>query len=520
MAGRGERLCFFASLLLAAPGLLPATNYSISAFADGIAVDGVCRLREAIRAVQSQQSVNECPAGGAVNTITLAAAGTYAFIQGQELLLAETLTIRGAAPVPADYVIDLQGSSRFLEIQGGGRLTLEGLTVTRAESFGEIAAAGGALRVQGSELVLRDVVISQSIAPDGGGLWMVGSSGFSSLERVRFVDNLAEDRVEQHGGKGGGAFFELTGPADLRLEDVVFEGNRARATSPNRQAFGGGAYLRSEAPGNTARVDLQGLAFLDNEAESGVGVDGAGLFLSLNGKGALELADSRFEGNHLISALDGPYGSALAANLGGSAILRIRRVEAAGSSALASGTAQIVVRTDQTSTALLDSVLVHSSGLSGTVLQKAGAGTLTAGQLTVTGNLAGGVSIWNFSAALPRIENSLLWGNGPPGSPSTDLSNAVGEVDADRLANHNWIGDQGDPDPLFVDATEGDFGLQASSGAIDSGESSFLSVGPFDLNHASRIVGSEVDLGALEHGGLFSDGFESASAGSWSSALL
>ena len=69
--------------------------------------------------------------------------------------------------------------------------------------------------------------------------------------------------------------------------------------------------------------------------------------------------------------------------------------------------------------------------------------------------------------------------------------------------------------PQFVDFGAGDFDLTAGSPARDAGDRTFASVGPLDLAHRPRVVGAQPDLGALERGGLFADGFESGDGGAW-----
>jgi hypothetical protein len=144
-----------------------------------------------------------------------------------------------------------------------------------------------------------------------------------------------------------------------------------------------------------------------------------------------------------------------------------------------------------------------------------GTATIVAGQLTVSASGNAGLSAdATLGAATVRIENSILWGNGLGGG-SLDLR-LFGTIDADRAANRLWIGDQGDPDPLFVAPLAGDFQLQSASPALDAGDAAFLSVGAYDLRHAPRVAGLALDLGAYERGGLFGDGFESGGTAAWS----
>ena len=89
------------------------------------------------------------------------------------------------------------------------------------------------------------------------------------------------------------------------------------------------------------------------------------------------------------------------------------------------------------------------------------------------------------------------------------------DAEFDRVAQHNWIGELGDPDPLFEASGAGDFHLQASSGALDAGDATFVSVGRWDADHAPRVAGEGLDLGAFERDALFGDGLESGDTAAW-----
>ena len=174
-----------------------------------------------------------------------------------------------------------------------------------------------------------------------------------------------------------------------------------------------------------------------------------------------------------------------------------------------------MLKANNTADVLFESSLVANGSGLGLIATAGDGARLVVSQTTTAGNGLTGVLARGFSTVPLRIEGSVLWGNG---AVNDDLE-LFGTVDADRVANHNWIGDQGDPDPLFVDPANGDFGLQALSAAVDAGDATFPALGPFDLAHAPRVVGAEVDLGALERDGLFADNFESASTGAWSTSI-
>jgi hypothetical protein len=116
-----------------------------------------------------------------------------------------------------------------------------------------------------------------------------------------------------------------------------------------------------------------------------------------------------------------------------------------------------------------------------------------------------GATLETTGAGVIRIESSLFWDNGE------DVADTVpSAVDASTMRG---------VDPLFVNAAAGDYHLGAGSPAVDFGNRTLPSVGPYDLDHAPRVVGAQTDAGAFERGGLFADGFESGDRGDWSGAV-
>jgi hypothetical protein len=132
--------------------------------------------------------------------------------------------------------------------------------------------------------------------------------------------------------------------------------------------------------------------------------------------------------------------------------------------------------------------------------------TLTAGNLTVAGHPDTGLQLSEQSCPL-RIENSIVFGNATSSGTNHQVFSGSPEVSAESLIGI---------DPEFVDAASGDYRLAAGSPAVGAGDAGFASVGPFDAVHGPRVVGAELDLGALERGALFADDFEHGDALAWS----
>jgi hypothetical protein len=76
------------------------------------------------------------------------------------------------------------------------------------------------------------------------------------------------------------------------------------------------------------------------------------------------------------------------------------------------------------------------------------------------------------------------------------------------------IGENGAPDPQFVDPANGNYEL-AFSPAVNTGNAAFATVGPYDARHATRVIGPAPDLGAFERGSLWAWDAEEGDLGAW-----
>jgi hypothetical protein len=129
--------------------------------------------------------------------------------------------------------------------------------------------------------------------------------------------------------------------------------------------------------------------------------------------------------------------------------------------------------------------------------------------VTVAGNHAndsyGGIYFYNTSAQ--QMRNSIVYGNTEGADKNvSNVNNSNSAIYANTLAGGTTLnaGIISHADPLFADATVGDYRLQSFSPAIDMGvDSMYLSEGSLygihtDLAGNSRIEGCNVDLGAYE----------------------
>jgi CSLREA domain-containing protein len=331
-------------------GIAPQTGapITVTATGDGVSDDGLCTLREAVIAANTDAAVGGCPAGSGGDTImfaatlarpltiTLATAGADedAALTG-DLDISGTLTIDGMTPgvtaAAASPAITVDGGAldRVFDILPGAHVTIQGVGVRNG--LVAVADAGGGLRTRG-ELTLRHAVLS---ANQGGGLR--NAAGIATLTDVTVTDNpggFGITNVEQgaltltdgalRGNQGGlqnqvaNASLnrvEIVGNHDSGLVNIGSTASRLTViatTVMSNSTTGSGGGLLNDGVGATATIDTTRFAFntaavgggaifnggalaitaslLDhNQANAGGGIDHAG--------GALTIANSTLSGN-------------------------------------------------------------------------------------------------------------------------------------------------------------------------------------------------------------------------------
>jgi CSLREA domain-containing protein len=508
-----------ATLLAAAPS--PATVYTVSSPDDVVAADGVCSLREAIRAAATNLAVNDCPAGSASDEIVLAAEGPFTFDQGEELLsgLDVDLTIRGG-PGIARPEVRMEESNRFLHVTSGARAAVRGVKLSGGSAHqASPNRNGGAIRVEGASLELVDSIVAGSSAALGGGVSaFIASPGQRFLvERTRFEGNSATGLDPNAGASFAGGGLELNAQENtiVRLVDLEFVENRASSTFPASVAGGGGARLILT---NSVIATIGRLTFESNLAEAANLAWAAGLELGRSNPsgGSVAVSDLEFHGNRLVHPSADKRARHLLLSSAGPSALTLRRVRAYGFDEADDAEYALQIEASNGASIVASDLLSVGGPPVGLRALAGGAGTeVVVGGATIFGHSGVGVQLAESAGSL-RFENSIAWGNGTVVANDVDVT---GSPAWDRVLQHNWIGELGDPDPEFVASGAGDFHLEATSGALDAGEATFDSVGSFDAAHAPRVAGGGLDLGAFERDALFGDDFESGDAGAWAGEM-
>lgn len=253
------------------------TTIPVTTAVDADAGDGLCSLREAILAANTDAAYRECPAGGGADRIVF------------------------DLPLPAaiDLGSDLPPVTASVAIRGPGadQLAIDGQDLHRL--FYLLSPAGGAW------YLLEDLSLQHGLADDalgdfGGGVY-VGPGDTVVLSRVVIAENTAAN------AGGGVAVDGLVGlPAAAEIEQSIVTGNRALGPA------GGGGVLVVDS--STATISASSL--VDNRAEH-ENAGGGGLNVQ---RGFVVVTRSTVSGN---SAYDGAGGIRASASNGDSALTLI-----------------------------------------------------------------------------------------------------------------------------------------------------------------------------------------------------
>jgi CSLREA domain-containing protein len=171
---------------------------------DSIADDGLCTLREAIVAANTDAAYSDCAAGSGADLITFA--GDYTItLNGSRLPLITslmTITGNGAAntiiQASTCNPVTLPGEctpadNGVFEVENNGNLTLEGITMRH----GQGGIAGGGISNRGT-LTIQDSILSGNKAISFGGALFNTSNSAVSIQNSAVIGNAA--------GYGGGIY--------------------------------------------------------------------------------------------------------------------------------------------------------------------------------------------------------------------------------------------------------------------------------------------------------------------------
>ncbi len=313
------------------------------------------------------------------------------------------------------------------------------------------------------------------------------------------------------GGNGIGPDVEANMTGDTVLDGVAVSGGNADGSS--QDSNGGGLYCDGRGSGNKCSPQITKATFAGNSEDSGGAIYNDGD----SGTSSPQITHSVFTGNSVTNGFS--YGGAIAdeGNNGGTSSPKIMN-------------SNFTKNTTDSFGGAIASLGYDFAGRVGTI-------SLQITSSTFTGNTAdNGGAIANVAGeGSPRITNSILWGNGDDRAGNevynsgTNITltlshtliqggtNGISENEGSSTAEDGPIFEE---DPLFVDATAGDVGLQAGSPAIARGTFAPFEAGgiakgiPTDLAGNARIFGARPDLGAYAFNGIAANSNEITDASS------
>lgn len=444
-------------------GQASAAVIVVNSLADVIAAgNSECTLREAVANANSNSDTSggDCVAGAGTDTIDLSSLSGTITLGGTHLRLTDSTTVQG--PTTGTLTIDANNVSRIFYVRTAGvNLTISRLTLTRGRN-----SSGAAIRFeQSGSLTINHSTITGNISTSKGGALffrsnaggvIISNTSISSntassggaglfLYNVAGTSSITSSTISGNsGGSRGSGIFLYKINAPLTINETTISGNS------NAGGRGGALFFyKSSAPG-TLTVDRSTIS--GNTAGQGAG------FFFYKTNSTLRLENTTVSGNTATGGKGG--GIYLKGSFGGSQLTEIR------SSTIASNTAS-------------------------------GSG----------GNLDGG-----NSANTINITNSIIAGGAAPTGPDINKGNSTINMNYSLLQDTSSAAVVGSNNVTGVDPQLGALAnnggttltmrIANASPARDSGSTTFVSVAATDQRGFARVSGSNVDMGAVEIGGL------------------
>lgn len=296
-----------AGMCLLASGAAGAATIVVNTVDDVLNTnDGICSLREAVRAVNMFEPVDGCVAGDGNDTITFAPA-----------LMGQTIVLDLAGPdednnASGDLDIQTRLDGGSIVITGPGTsadsIIIDGgaqAGITTPDRIFHILGSENTARVEFSNLTLQNGSIGDPQSPSfspGGGAILAQYDGQNSRQIALFQLNnvaISNNTVQAGFGGGGGGVFVDNVDA-LEITDSVISGN---ALNSRGGGVGGGFVVQQAGP-----VSIIGSEFSDNSVNVRQGPGNGGGFAAgmdsfggASGAASVTIDQSQFIGNSVTT---------------------------------------------------------------------------------------------------------------------------------------------------------------------------------------------------------------------------
>lgn len=289
----------------------PAATITVETTVDADVAEGLCSLREAIIAANTDAPHQECVGGSGADTIDLPLGSIYLAAALPVITESVTLTTEATfARVDGDDLfrvleIDSATNDQVLTVQGvllqDGYTTGDGAAVRVGEGdelwlvdseieYSESEGSGGAIAgLAGSTVVLLRSVLYDNTSTAGAGIWIEGGS-LTISDSTLFGNNISTDGMFNEGSGGGVHGDDST----ILIERSTFYLNSATHA-------GGAIYVRDCDLTVASSTLYSNRADLDADGAS----DGGGIFLSIGS--TLTLHNSIVAGNFDFSSIGNVY---------------------------------------------------------------------------------------------------------------------------------------------------------------------------------------------------------------------
>jgi CSLREA domain-containing protein len=381
---------------------------TVTTTSDSITNDGLCSLREAVIAANTDSPYNGCPTGSGDDTIlfsqSLPEPATFTLNRlgadeddsmTGDLDLKGTLTITGQGV--GGTILDGNYTDRVFDVHAGAHITLSGITIQNGKPPG--IGLGGGILVQGL-LYLNDSLVDSNqpggILNDAGGLILNNVTISNNTAGYGLVNqnsaSLAFNGGQVSGNQGGG-IYNNTSTANLSDLSVL------------ANTLGGGIF----STGFTlTKLTVDHSLIADNTSTA----NGGGIFNE--GVGAVaDISTSRFTGNQADTAGGGVYNNGDASDNGGGLYNRgnsvLTNVTLSGNTANGFGTGGNIF--NDTAQLSVRNTIVANSAIDGNCFNSEGA-IHSGGHNLDSGNTCGFTELSDLISTPPML--GVLQNNGGP----------------------------------------------------------------------------------------------------------